>query len=147
VISSAASGGFQAFIGFDGADVVPLAFVDNDAPDRSRLFYDPSDKNGNDGFAFSDFQETEKRSLYGIDAGEEAALNARISQGVPEVADFTAPINIYVHKGAVASKGKRHLRSHFFMGFKEPLQGKVGHHVPVVAEDGLVLIQEIFNVF
>ena len=102
---------------------------------------------GNDRFDFSGLKETEERSLHGIDAGEEAALNARISQGVPEITDFTALIDVYVQKRAAASKGQRHLRPHFLMGFQEPLQGKVGHHVPVIAEDGLVLIQEIFNVF
>jgi hypothetical protein len=126
---------------------VPLAFVDDDPPDRSSFFADSADKNGNDGFDFSCLKETEKRSLHGIDAGKEAALNSRVSQGVPKIADFTPLADAYIQKRAAAAESKGHLRSHFLMGFTEPLQGKIGHHVPVVAEDGLVLFQEIFNVF
>jgi hypothetical protein len=126
---------------------MPFTFVNDDPPDRSRFFDDSSDKNGNDGLDFSRFKETEEGSFHGIDAGKEAALNARISQGVPKIADFTSLIDVYVQKRPAASKGKRHLRPHLLMGFQEPLQRKVGHHVSVVAEDGLVLVQEIFNVF
>jgi hypothetical protein len=46
-----------------------------------------------------------------------------------------------------ASQGKRYLRPFLLMDLQEPLQGKIGHHIPVVAEDGLVLVQEIFNIF
>jgi hypothetical protein len=126
---------------------VPVAFVDDDSPDRSWLFGDSSDHKGNDGFDFSFLKETEKRSLHGIDAGKEAALNSRISQGVPKIADFTPLADADIQKRAAAAKSKGHLRSHFLMGFTEPLQGKIGDHVPVVAEDGLVLFQEVFNAF
>jgi hypothetical protein len=33
------------------------------------------------------------------------------------------------------------------MGLQKPMQGKISHHIPIVAEDSLVLAQEIFNVF
>ncbi len=35
---------FHLFVGFDGADVMPVTFVDDDPPDRPRFFYDSSDK-------------------------------------------------------------------------------------------------------
>jgi hypothetical protein len=126
---------------------VPLAFVDEDPPDRSRSLADSSGENGNDGFDLSLLQETEKRSLHRIDAGKKAALNPRISQGVPEIADFPLLADAHIQKRTVAAKSKGYLRPHFIMGLTESLQGKVGHHVPVVAEEGLVLLQEVFNVF
>jgi hypothetical protein len=66
---------------------------------------------------------------------------------VAKIANFTALIQVYVQKEAAASKGKRRLRPHLLLGFYEPLQGKVGHHVSVIAEDGLVFGEEIFDVF
>ena len=56
-------------------------------------------------------------------------------------------IDVHIQKRAAASQGKGYLRSLLLMGLQEPLQGKIGHHIAVVAEDGLVLVQEIFNVF
>ena len=118
---------------------MPLAFVYDDPPDRSRFFHDSSDKDGNDGFDFAGFKKLEDRCLHGIDAGKEAALNSRVSQGVPKIADLTSLIDVHIEKRAAASQGKGYLRSLLLMDLQEPLQGKIGHHIAVVAEDGLVL--------
>lgn len=93
----------QFFIGFDGADVVPVAFVDDDPPDRSRFFHDSSDKGRNDGFDFAGVEIPEERCLHGIDAGKEAALSSRVSQDIPKIADLTGLIDIYIQKRAAAS--------------------------------------------
>jgi hypothetical protein len=66
---------------------------------------------------------------------------------MPKIADLTGLINVYIQKRAVASQGKRYLRSFLLMDLQELLQGKIGHHITVVAENGLIVVQEIFNVF
>ncbi len=130
---------------------MPLAFVYDDPPDRSRFFHDSSDKGGNDRFDFAGFKKLEDRCLHGIDAGKEAALNPRVSQGVPQdipkITDLTSLIDVHIQKWAVASQGERDLWSLLLMDLQKLLQGKIGHHITVVAEDGFVLTQKIFNVF
>jgi hypothetical protein len=138
---------FEPFVGFYGADVMPLAFVNDDPPDRAGFFYHSSDKDRNDGFDFVCFKKLEERCLHGIDAGKEAALNSRVSQGVPKIANLTSLIDVYIQKRPLGSQGKSYLWSLLLMDFQEPLQGKIGYHIAIVAEDGLVLVQEIFNVF
>jgi len=138
---------FETFVSFNGADVVPFAFVYDDSPDRSRVFHDSSDKDGNDGFDFVGLKKLNERFLHRIDTGKEAVLNSWVSQGVPEIADLTALIDVYIQKRAPASQGKGYLRSLLLMGFQKLLQGKIGHHIAIVAEDGFVIVQEIFNVF
>src|SRR4030042_5024862 len=106
---------FQTFVGFDGTDVLPLTVVYDDPPDRSRFFHDLSDKGGNDGFDFAGFKRLEDRCLHSIDAGKEADLNSRVSQGVPQdvpkIADLTSLIDVHIQKRAAASQCKRYLRS------------------------------------
>ena len=66
---------------------------------------------------------------------------------MPKITDLTGLIDVYIQKRAAASQGKRYLRSLLLMDLQKLLQGKIGHHITVVTEDGLILIQEIFNVF
>jgi len=120
---------------------VPLALVDDDAPNRSRSFLNSSDKDGNDGFYFSGFKKMEERPLHGIDAGKETALDPRISEGVTEIANITSLINIHIQKMSAASQGKCCIRSLLLVDLQEPLQGEIGYHITVVAEYDLVIVQ------
>ncbi len=141
----------QFFIDPDGADVVPFPFIYDDPTDGTHFFLDPFDKDFDDGFGFANFEKIEKGCLHGVDAGELAALNFGVSQGVPqdvpEITDFTGLIEGDVKKGTSASQGKRHLRSLLFMSLQESLQREVRHDIAVMAEDGLVLVEEILNIF
>ncbi len=74
----------QRLVGLDGADVMPLSLINDPPLDRSRFFQDPSDKDGNDGFDLAGFKKLEKRCLYSVDAGKEAALSSRVSQECDE---------------------------------------------------------------
>ena len=68
-------------------------------------------------------------------------------QNVSKIADLTGLIDAHIEERSAASQGKSRLRSLPPMIFQERLQGKIGDHIAVVAEDGLVLGQEIFDVF
>jgi hypothetical protein len=126
---------------------MPLAFVYNDAPDRSRFHLDSSDKGFNYGFELAGTEKPEDRRLHDIDAGKETLLNSRVPQGVPKIADLAALINADVKKRTAASQDKGRLRSFLLMGLQESTQGEVRDHIPVVAEDGFVSVQEVLNIF
>ncbi len=68
-------------------------------------------------------------------------------QDVPKITNLASLIDVHIEKRAVASQGKSDLWVLLLMGLQKPLQRQIGHHIAVVAEDGLVLVQEIFNVF
>jgi hypothetical protein len=70
-----------------------------------------------------------------------------ISQSVSEIADLTALIDIHIQKRAAASQGKCCVRSLLLVDLQQSFQREIGYHIAVVAEYGLVLVQQIFNIF
>jgi hypothetical protein len=141
------SAGFQPFVDFDGADVMPLAFVYDDPPDGSALLHDSPDKSGNNRFDFAWLEKPKERFLHRIDAGKLAALSPRTFQGMSKITDLTRLIDVYIEKRTAAPESKCDFRSVLLMNFQESLQRKIGYHIPIVAEDGFFLFQKIFNVF
>jgi hypothetical protein len=64
-----------------------------------------------------------------------------------KITDLTYFIDVYIEKRAAAAQGKGYVRLFLLMDLQDFLQGEVSYHIPIVAEDYFVFIQEIFNVF
>ncbi len=86
----------QFFVGFDGADVVPSALIDDDGPNLPGSLYDSSDERGHNRLGSAGLEKLKERGLNGIDAGEETALNSRIAEDISKIADLARIANVHV---------------------------------------------------
>jgi hypothetical protein len=65
---------------------------------------------------------------------------------MPEITDLAIFIDIHIEKGTIGSQDERYLGA-FLFGFHELLKGKITEHIAVVADNGFVLVEEVFYVF
>jgi hypothetical protein len=138
---------FHLFVIIDGIEALPIALIDQDTQNGTRFLRDSSEKGGNNALDPAGLNMPEQRSLYGIDAGKKAALNAGIVQGMPNVADFTAVVDVYIEQGSAASQDKSGFRLFLCMKLQELLQRQIGKCVSIVAKDRLILAEKILDVF
>jgi hypothetical protein len=65
---------------------------------------------------------------------------------VAHVAHLAGLVDINIQEGAARAQGERRLRPPFEVALDERPQRKIGDHIPVVAEDNLVIPKQVLDV-